>query len=180
MSLTLRYHAKTSVPVEIEGVVPDRLRDKSLAEIERLAIFHGNRKLALAELFSVSGDPADGRIDLEGDLAGVHFIGYGMKRGEIHVHGNAGRHVGGEMTGGRIKVDGNAGDWVGGEMHGGLIHVAGNAGHLDRRGLSRQQEGDDRRHDPDRRRRRAARPAPRCGAARWSWGARAATPSVST
>ena len=45
MSLTLRYHAKTSVPVEIEGVVPDRLRDKSLAEIEKLAIYHGNRKL---------------------------------------------------------------------------------------------------------------------------------------
>ena len=59
----------------------------------------------------------------------MHFIGYGMKRGEIHVHGNAGRHVGGEMSGGRIEVDGNAGDWVGGEMHGGLIHVAGNAGH---------------------------------------------------
>ena len=52
MSLTLRYHAKTSVPVEIEGVMPDRLRDKSLAEIERLEIFHGNRKLALAELFA--------------------------------------------------------------------------------------------------------------------------------
>jgi formylmethanofuran dehydrogenase subunit A len=36
MSLTLSYHAQTSVPVEIEGVVPDRLRDKSLAEIERI------------------------------------------------------------------------------------------------------------------------------------------------
>ncbi len=74
--------------------------------------------------------PSDGRIDLEGDLAGVHFIGYGMNRGEIHVHGNAGRHVGGEMSGGRIKVDGNAGDLVGCEMHGGLIRVVGNAGHL--------------------------------------------------
>ena len=119
MSLTLRYHAKTSVPVEIEGVVPDRLRDRSLAEIERLAIYHGNRKLALAELFSVSGDPSDGRIDLEGELAGVHFIGYGMKSGMVHVHGNAGRHVGGEMSGGRIVVDGNAGDYAGCEMHGG-------------------------------------------------------------
>ena len=130
MSLTLSYHAKTSVPVEIEGVIPDRLRDKSLAEIERLEVFHGNRKLPLAELFRVSGDPADGRIDFEGDLAGVHFIGYGMSDGEIHVHGNAGRHVGGEMTGGRIEVEGNAGDWVGGEMHGGLIQVKGSAGHL--------------------------------------------------
>ena len=130
MALTLSYHAKTSIPVEIEGVVPDRLQGQSLAEIERLEVYHGNQKLPLAELFAVSGDPADARIDFEGELVGVHYIGYGMKSGEIHVHGNAGRHVGGEMTGGRIQIDGNAGDWVGGEMHGGLVHVAGNAGHL--------------------------------------------------
>ena len=130
MPLTLRYHAQTTVPVEIEGVVPDRVRDKSLAEIERIEVFHGNRKVALAELFQISGDPSDLRMEFEGDLAGVHFIGYGMSDGEIRVLGNAGRHLGGEMTGGSIKVDGNAGDWVGGEMHGGLIHVAGKAGHL--------------------------------------------------
>ena len=130
MSLTLSYLAKTSVPVEIEGVVPDQLRDKSVAEIERIQAYHGNRMLPLAELFAVSGDPSDGRIDFEGDLAGVHFIGYKMHEGQIYVHGNAGRHVGGEMTGGRIEVEGNAGDWVGGEMHGGLIRVKGNAGHL--------------------------------------------------
>ena len=130
MSLTLRFHAKTSVPVEIEEVVPDRLQGKSLAEIERLAIGYGNRKLALAELFSVSGDPSDGHIDLEGELAGVHFIGYGMNSGQIHVHGSAGRHVGGAMNGGRITVDGDVGDFAGCEMHGGLIHVAGSAGDL--------------------------------------------------
>jgi formylmethanofuran dehydrogenase subunit C len=130
MSLTLRYLLKTAVPVEIEGVVPERLRDKSLGEIERIDSYHGNRKLPLGELFGVSGDPNDGRIDFEGDLAGVHFIGYRMGNGEIHVHGNAGRHVGGEMTGGRIEVEGNAGDWVGGEMHGGLIHINGSAGDL--------------------------------------------------
>ena len=130
MPLTLRYHARTSVPVEIEGVIPERIRDKPLAEIERLEVFHGNRKLPLAEIFSVNGDPSDGRIDFEGDLSGVHFIGYGMTAGEIRVHGDAGRHVGGEMKGGLIVVEGNAGDWVGGEMHGGLIRVTGNAGHL--------------------------------------------------
>ncbi len=130
MPLILRYLGQTSVPVEIEGLVPDRLREKSTAEIERLEIFHGNRKLPLAELFAVTGDPSDARMEFEGNLAGVHFIGYGMTAGEIHVHGNAGRHLGGEMTGGRIIVEGSAGDWVGGEMHGGLIHVAGSAGHL--------------------------------------------------
>ncbi len=130
MSLTLKYRARTSVPVEIEGVVPDRLRDRSLAEIERIEAYQGNQKLPLAELFQISGDPTDARMDFEGDLAGVHYIGYGMADGEIHVHGNAGRHLGGEMTGGQIKVEGSAGDWVGGEMHGGMIHVSGSAGHL--------------------------------------------------
>jgi formylmethanofuran dehydrogenase subunit C len=130
MSLTLNYNAETSVPVEIEGVTPDRLQGKTLAEIERLEVFHGNRRLPLAELFRVSGDPSDAQIDFEGNLAGVHFIGYGMGEGEIRVHGDAGRHVGGEMTGGWIQVEGDAGDWVGGEMHGGLIHVRGRAGHL--------------------------------------------------
>jgi formylmethanofuran dehydrogenase subunit C len=130
MTLTLRYHADTSVPVEVEGITPDRLRDKSLAEIERLEIQHGNRKVNLAELFTVSGAPADGRIDYEGNLRGVHFIGYGMTGGEVRVMGNAGRHLGGEMTGGTIRVEGNAGDWVGAEMHGGSIQIQGDAGDL--------------------------------------------------
>src|SRR5690348_3220609 len=100
MSLTLSYEAQTTVPVEIEGVVPDRLREKARAEIERLEVFLGNKTMPLAELFRVEGDPSDGRIDFHGDLRGVHYIGYGMAEGEIHVHGNAGRHVGGEMQGG--------------------------------------------------------------------------------
>jgi formylmethanofuran dehydrogenase subunit C len=130
MSLNLRYHAKSSVPVEIEGVIPDSVRAKSLTQIEKLEIQHGNEKLSLAELFNVAGDPSDGRINFEGELTGVHNIGHGMSAGAIHVHGDAGRHVGGQMTGGRIEIDGNAGDWLGAEMRGGLIHVSGNAGDL--------------------------------------------------
>jgi formylmethanofuran dehydrogenase subunit C len=128
--LTLRYKVNTSVPVEVEGITPTAVRGKSLSEIERLAIFHGNQKPTLAEFFDVTGDAADGRMAFEGNLAGVHWIGAQMSDGEIHVHGDAGRHVGSEMTGGVVHVHGNAGDWVGGEMHGGVIHVRGNAGHL--------------------------------------------------
>ena len=128
--LRLRYKAATSVPVEVEGVIPSAVRGRSLDEIQRVELFHGNRKIPLAEFFDISGDPADARMEFEGDLAGVHWIGAQMSEGEIHVHGHAGRHVGSEMTGGVIHVHGNASDWVGGEMHGGLIHVHGNAGHL--------------------------------------------------
>ena len=130
MALQLKYTGQTSVPVEVEGLTPTALRGKSLAEIEKLPIFHGNRQLPLAEFFAVSGDAADLRIEWQGDLAGVHWIGAGMSEGEIRIAGNAGRHVGSEMTGGEIHVAGNASDWVGGEMHGGLIHVRGCAGHL--------------------------------------------------
>jgi len=130
MALTLRYNAQSSIPVEIEGFTPDRVRDKSLAEIERVEIFHGNEKLPLAELFTVSGDASDEHFEFEGDLSGVHWIGAHMTSGTLRVQGNVGRHLGSEMHGGTIHVTGSASDWVGGEMHGGLIHITGEAGHL--------------------------------------------------
>jgi formylmethanofuran dehydrogenase subunit C len=129
MTLQLSYRASTSVPVEVEGVTPDAVREKSLAEIERLEIFHGNVKTPLAEFFQVSGDPADGSMLWVGDLTGVHWVGAKMTSGEIRVEGNAGRHVGSEMSGGAIRVTGDAGDWLGGEMRGGLIRVRGQVGH---------------------------------------------------
>ncbi|MBC8870133.1 MAG: formylmethanofuran dehydrogenase subunit C [Planctomycetes bacterium] len=130
MTLRLRYRTSSNVPVEVEGITPTAVRDKSVAEIQRLEIFQGNVKTSLAEFFDVSGEPADGRMEWEGDLSGVHWIGAGMTEGYVHVIGNAGRHVGSEMAGGEIHVEGDAGDWLGGEMHGGLIHVRGSAGHL--------------------------------------------------
>jgi formylmethanofuran dehydrogenase subunit C len=128
MSITFTYRGSTSLPVEVEGLTPDGAQDKSLAEIERFEIFHGNRKLPLAELFSVAGDAGDKRFDFEGNLAGVHWIGAHMRDGQIHIHGAAGRHVGSELRGGQIHVAGDAGDWCGCEMRGGTIHVHGNAG----------------------------------------------------
>ena len=129
MAIPLHYRGQTTVPVEVEGLIPSAVRDKPLSEIERWQIFHGKEKLPLAEMFNVRGDPADERIELEGDLSGVHWIGAGLDSGEIRVAGNAGRHVGSEMTGGSILVEGDAGDWLGGQMHGGRIEVRGRAGH---------------------------------------------------
>jgi formylmethanofuran dehydrogenase subunit C len=130
MVLRLRLHTASNVPLEVEGITPDRLRDKQLAEIERLEMFQGNRKVALADFFEVSGDSSDETVHWEGDLSGVHWIGAKMASGTLRVRGNAGRHVGSEMTGGEILVEGDVGDWLGGEMHGGRIRVRGRAGHL--------------------------------------------------
>jgi formylmethanofuran dehydrogenase subunit C len=130
MALRLIYHGETSVPVEIEGLTPDWACDKSLAEIEQFEIFHGNRKLPLAEMFRVTGDASDKSFEFEGSLSGVHWIGAKMASGQIRISESAGRHVGSEMSGGQIVVEGNTSGWVGVEMHGGFIHVRGNAGHL--------------------------------------------------
>jgi len=130
MTLRLRYRSTSGVPLEVEGITPTAVRGKSLAEIERLGTFHGNAATSLADFFEVSGDSADGRIEWEGDLSGVHWIGAGMTEGYVHIMGSAGRHVGSGIMGGEIHVDGDAGDWLGGEMHGGLIHVRGSVGHL--------------------------------------------------
>lgn len=130
MPLHLTLRVKTSVPVEVEGITPDLLRGKSLAEIEQLEVFEGNVKSRLADFFTVKGTADDEIHEWEGDLSGVHWLGTKMLSGKILIHGNAGRHIGSEMRGGEIHVQGSAGDWVGGEMHGGLIHVRGRAGHL--------------------------------------------------
>lgn len=130
MPLTLTYKAQTSLPVELEGILPETLAGKTLAEIERLPIQHGNRTLPLGELFAVRGVAADERLVLEGNVAGVHWIGAKMSRGTIHILESAGRHVGSQMSGGEIVVEGHAGDWLGAEMRGGQIRVRGDAGHL--------------------------------------------------
>lgn len=126
--LTLSHRAATTLPVEVFGLTPTMVRDRTLAEIERLPIQHGNRQLALAECFAVSGDPRDEQLVFVGNLSGVHGIGARMDGGTVRVEGNAGRHAGSEMRGGELRIAGNTGDWLGTEMHGGLIDVGGDAG----------------------------------------------------
>src|SRR5207249_10058011 len=102
MSLRLTLRKTTTVTLEVEGITPDAVGGKSLAEIEKLEIFEGNVKSRLADFFTVSGDAADGIQEWEGDLAGVHWIGAKMESGRVNVQGNAGRHIGSEMRGGEI------------------------------------------------------------------------------
>ena len=128
--LTLRYRGTTTIPVEAECLTPDHLAGKSPAEIAALPVQHGNAPAPLGEFFTVEGDAGDGQLRIEGDCRRVKWIGAGMARGRIEVHGDAGMHTGAEMRGGEIELSGSAGDWLGAEMRGGRIHVHGDAGHL--------------------------------------------------
>ncbi len=128
--LQLRYTGTTTVPVEAECITPDNLAGKSAAEVAGLSVQHGNAPAALGDFFRIEGDAGDGEVIIEGDCSRIKWLGAGMSRGRLTVHGNVGMHVGSEMTGGEIHVHGQAGDWVGAEMRGGLIHIHGDAGHL--------------------------------------------------
>ena len=119
-----------NLPIEVDGITPDRLVSMPLSDIPTLPIHHGNRILELGDLFSVSGDPTDGNVHWQGNLASVHGIGRHMKSGAMSIESNVGRHVGSEMQGGSLTVVGDAGDFAGCEMSGGTIRIHGSAGNL--------------------------------------------------
>lgn len=130
MPLTIRLREKTSIPVEVDSIQLETVREQSADEVKATLVQYGNKALPLGEFFDVSGSAADNEIVWEGDCSKVKLIGTYLSEGRVRVEGNAGMHLGAEMTGGEIIVNGNAQDWVGAEMHGGRIHVHGNAGHL--------------------------------------------------
>jgi formylmethanofuran dehydrogenase subunit C len=127
VSLTLTLREAPAAPVNAEALRPDRLAGLSAAEIERLELWHGNRRAALAELFEVSGGGSDD-VRVEGDLARVAGLGAGMTGGRLTIAGDAGPHVGAGMRDGEIVVERDAGDWAGAEMRGGRLVVRGSAG----------------------------------------------------
>jgi len=131
MALVLTQQVETTIPIEVQGITPDRLQGKSSQQIAQLPIWHGRKKLDLGELFQISGTLDDSmKLIWDGNLRPVHWIGSGMSSGKIQIESDAGRHVGSQMSGGEISVKGDVSDFLGVEMTGGQIRVAGNAGDL--------------------------------------------------
>ncbi|MCS7168572.1 MAG: formylmethanofuran dehydrogenase subunit C [Gemmatales bacterium] len=128
--LRLSMRREPVVPLEAECVRPDVLCPLSVAQIETLTVWHGNREEKLGEFFAVQGSGDSGEVHVEGVLSKVKWLGAQMSGGRLVIHGSAGMHVGAQMRGGSIEVYGDVGDWLGAEMRGGKIHVHGNAGHL--------------------------------------------------
>lgn len=130
MAVRLELRQETTLPLEVEGILPREIRGKSQADIERLPILHGNQAAVVADFFRVSVEAADDVLIWSGDLSRVHWIGAGLDGGTLLVDGSAGRHVGSRMQSGRIEVTGDVGDWLGGELRGGELVVRGSAGNL--------------------------------------------------
>jgi formylmethanofuran dehydrogenase subunit C len=127
MPVTLHLKRQPTVPLEAEVLSPDVVATLSNGEIRGLTVYHGKRQLPVSEFFDVEGERSDDLV-LHGAMHKVRWVGRGMSRGSVTVHGSIGMHLGAYMCGGRIDVHGNAGDWIGAEMKNGFIHVHGNAG----------------------------------------------------
>lgn len=118
-------------PIEGKNISPDVFDKKSVKEIKSLAMYEGNRKITLGDVFNVQDDKGTSEelaIKIEGNVKTVRDIGYGMSAGKIIVDGDVGFHLGEAMSGGTICVNGNAGSWAGSRMSGGTIEIKGNAG----------------------------------------------------
>jgi formylmethanofuran dehydrogenase subunit C len=125
--ITLTVREQPAVPLEAELLSPDVTAPLSNDAIRALPVHLGKRQRRLDEFFTVEGEASD-EIDIRGDASRIKWIGRGMTRGRIVVHGDAGMHVGAFMKGGAIEVTGGVTDWLGAEMSGGVIRVRGNAG----------------------------------------------------
>ncbi|QJX00922.1 formylmethanofuran dehydrogenase subunit C [Frigoriglobus tundricola] len=128
LKLTLRV--PSAIPLELDGITPDRLAGLSPSEVAKLTVAHGNRSEPLGEFFDVVTDPrgfwAD--VHIAGDTQNVKCVGAGMTGGKMYVEGSVGMHAGAGMRGGDLILDSGAGGWLGAEMTGGSIEVRGHAG----------------------------------------------------
>jgi formylmethanofuran dehydrogenase subunit C len=116
-----------SVPLEVEVFTPDVIAPLTRDAIRALPVFLGKRQYRLDDFFEIEG-PGSDELEIHGDAGRVKWLGRGMTRGRITIHGDAGMHLGAYLKGGAIEVTGNASDWVGAEMRGGLIRIGGDAG----------------------------------------------------
>jgi len=128
MSLTLKWKAATTLPVDGSLLRPEGFLGREAGVAARMGIRLGNTSVELSELFEVQGDRGDERLTLEGDLEHVRGLARGMSAGKLIVLGNAGPELGAEMVGGAIELEGSAGDWAGAEIRGGFIRIRGSAG----------------------------------------------------
>ncbi|MHA1637628.1 MAG: formylmethanofuran dehydrogenase subunit C [Candidatus Thorarchaeota archaeon] len=132
MTVYLTLKQLPDLPIEADVITPNKFAGKSIDEIGKLQVIHGNTSPELIEFFDIKGEsgetPDDTEIVISGDLRNVKMIGKGMNGGRIQVEGDAGMYLGAEMVAGRIQVNGSVDAWAAAEMKGGNIQIDGDAG----------------------------------------------------
>jgi formylmethanofuran dehydrogenase subunit C len=152
-ALSFELKRKPDQRLDLSPLIPSRLEDLKLKEIETLTIGTTRERLTVGDAFKLKGTDAStlrfvgtdprcdkigaalggGEIVVDGDTGA--YLGAGMKGGTIEVKGSAGVLAGASMVRGSITVSGDVGERAGGilvgetlGMRGGVIAIGGNAG----------------------------------------------------
>jgi formylmethanofuran dehydrogenase subunit C len=113
-----------SLLLTLRDGITERIDASSLPQ---QVLYVGRRRVALRDLFEVSGDPGD-EVRVVGELSRVDGLGTGMQSGTLIIDGVAGRAIGYAMRGGAIDALSDVGDDAGVAMSGGLLRIRGSAG----------------------------------------------------
>jgi formylmethanofuran dehydrogenase subunit C len=127
LTLTLRQASAGTSRIDVDGVTPDKLAGLSERDIASLSIRRGVTKVALGELFDVSGTVGDTLV-FAGTTDKIDNVGTGLKSGTVIADGNVGAYAGRKQKNGRLTIKGSAGDYLASKLAGGLVTVSGNAG----------------------------------------------------
>ncbi len=119
--IILTPRAAFEARVDLSGALP------GVADLAALKIGYGGKRVALGELFDVSGGGEE-RLTVDGGSPLLDSVGAGLAQGEIVVKGDVGPWLGRGMSGGMIAVKGSAGAFAGSEMSGGKIAIGADAG----------------------------------------------------
>jgi len=129
-ALTFNLKIAPRQRLDLSPLTPDNLAGKQLADIERIELQCGNRKLAMGEVFDISGEDANDIVihNSAGHTAKLDHIGSQLRNGRITVQGHAGDYAGYEMRGGELIIQGDVEAFAAGTLSGGFMHIQGNAG----------------------------------------------------
>jgi formylmethanofuran dehydrogenase subunit C len=113
--------------INLFNVIPSRLENLTLPEIEQLPIDTSEGSGRLGDWFNITdGDRSS--VTFIGDLSHCDSVGGGLENGSIVVNGNVGDFLADRMKGGTLTVSGSAGRFACSSLRGGLVTVAGDCG----------------------------------------------------
>ena len=125
--LTFRLLGSPPQRVDLSGLTPEALKDKSVAEIASLPIHTTRAALSVGDLFDVKDGDGD-EIVFEGGAERLDRVGAGLSQGAVRVVGEVGVEAGRGMTGGSLFIEGAAGAYAGSGLRGGVLRITGDAG----------------------------------------------------
>jgi formylmethanofuran dehydrogenase subunit C len=126
-ALTFTLKTTPAQRIDCSALTPDKLADKSVADIAAIELQSGNATVRVDSVFDVTGDDTND-IVIQNSTDKLDFIGHSITQGKLTVTGNAGAYVGIFNDGGDIVVNGNTGIYTACEMKSGTIKVNGNTG----------------------------------------------------